>query len=478
MRRLLILFVSVILVYGCIPIEDKINPKVQGLDIAGTYFYQDTIKFSVIFLDNNGLDSGSLLINKFPIETATEAAWSHIDTFEISGRRVEPSFEIVVPEYKELGTYLITVYGFDEGGNPDTVKRFFDLKGDETAPEINELKIGLEQDSEGNYKACRSTVIDVDGFASDNLNVNKVGFSWGGSKANLAFYSGDSIGLASVFDNKLIVPKNLPSDTLINLNIIAVDSFDNVGVKTIPIKIDCDDIAPSFSLVKSQPRVNINNRTFVTEGNQFTIEEIYVSDNRFTKSVSVYFNKLGEELSLYDEAELNTAETTELSQLLDLEFEIPASANIGDIYEVSLLASDSSGNNSELFVVQTIVIEDKAPLITITDTYINDVDTGFLLSGYTSIKAGEYVTFKGKVEEEFKLDLLQIYWFNERETPQVYLERNIFFSLPLNLASYHDQSSFAIPQSAVAGETYELKIYVVDSKGQEAEVVYKFVVVD
>ncbi|MBX2844213.1 MAG: hypothetical protein KTR26_20775 [Flammeovirgaceae bacterium] len=459
---------------SCIPIEDKIGPKVNDFDIQNTYFYQDTIDFSVIFTDNSGLDSGSIVIERISTVTPGPEAWFFLDTFNIRGRRIEPNFKIVVPEYKEVGEYTLTVFGYDEGGNPDTVRRIFNLQPDISSPVFDSLFIGLDKINDSTYLACRSSVINISGNVKDNLKLNRVGFSMNNGKENLSVNATDSLDLATLFRNQVNIPPDTQDSTVINLNIIAVDTFENRSIKTFKILVDCDDQSPKIEVIKSTPKLNAFNRVFVTQGGRFKIPELNIKDNRFISEATVYYNLQSDPLTLFGTTKINSSGPVNLNDFIKLEFDIPSSAPIGEVREVSIMAEDSIGNESEIAKITINVIEDESPLIIITDTYINNSAVAFDQVGYTPIKPGDFVTFDGKVEELNFLKSLQIYWSDELSVEDPQVNEVNFLQLPLNLSEYHNLFSFVIPDNALVGTKFKLVIVATDSKNQETKMIYLF----
>ncbi|WP_020532439.1 hypothetical protein [Flexithrix dorotheae] len=468
------LFLVFLAISSCIPIEDKVGPRVNDFDIQATYFYQDTIDFSVIFTDNSGLDSGSIVIDRIPTVTPGPNAWFYLDTFDIRGRRIEPNFKIVVPEYKEVGEYILTVFGYDEGGNPDTVRRIFNLQSDNSFPVFDSLLIGLTQLNDSTYIACRSSIINISGNVKDNLKLNRVGFSMNNGKENLSVNSTDSLDLATLFGNQVNIPPDTQDSTIINLHIIAVDTFENRSVKTFKILVDCDDQSPKIEVIKSNPKLNSFNRVFVTQGGKLKIPELKIEDNRFISEASVYYNLQAEPLSLFGSTNINSSDPVNLNDFINLEFDVPLSAPIGEVREVSIMAKDSIGNESEITKIIINVIEDEPPLIIITDTYISNSAVAFNDTGYTPIKPGDFVTFDGKVEELNFLKSLKIYWSEESSVEAPLVNEVNFLQLPINLSEYHNLFSFVVPDNASLGTKFKLEIVPTDSKNQETKKVYLF----
>jgi hypothetical protein len=473
-------FVSVtILIQSCIPIEDKIGPQVNPFDIQNTYFYQDTINFSVIFTDNSGLDSGSLVIEKLNVsETSGPDAWFYLDTFDIRGRRIAPNFSIQVPEYKETGDYLITVFGFDEGGNPDTVKRIFALEADGKAPIFKGLDISLDSLANGVYTACRSEVVNFKGYVTDNLKINQIGFRFSNAQSAMGFYSTDSVTFSDIFQDFVRIPPDTPDSTLLTLEISAVDTFKNTTTQTFDILVACDDRPPTFSIAQSRPIISQNNRVKVTQGGTLSISEMFVLENDKLKYTTIYYNKNTEALTELVFIDLSsTSGDVLLNDFTTLDFEIPFTDKPGEIREITFVATDINGNQSELYKVYIDIIIDAPPVLILTNTYINNVETAFSEVNYVPVKAGDVLSFAGKVEELNKLDLLEMYWYEESLLPNISVSATSFISLPLNLTDYFNADTFTMPTNAFQDTNYLLIIRVVDSKGQETLKKYLFTVI-
>jgi|GEM_PF-6539089 len=457
------------LLQACIPIEDKIGPQVNDFEIRETYYYQDTINFSVIFTDNSGLDSGSLIIEKLDqFEDQNSNAWFYLDTFNIRGRRIAPDFSIKIPEYKETGDYLITVFGFDEGGNPDTVKRVFTLEADASAPVFKNVSISLDAVNDSLYTACRSEVIRFDGYVTDNLKINQIGFGFSNTRDNTVFFSTDSVNIEDVLQDFVRIPPDTQDSTLITLEILAIDTFQNVGSKKYNILVACDDRPPTFNILKSSPSININNRVKVTQGGSLSINEMFIIENTNLRNVIVYYNKNNEILSELDNIDLRgTTGDVRLNDFIPLNFDIPLTDNPGEIREITFVATDESGNQSELYKVYIDVIPDNPPDLILTNTYINRIDNTFSEVSYIQVQAGDVISFAGKVEELNRLDLLEFYWYDESLLPALVNRFNTFPELPLNLVDYIEDDSFKVPENALSGTNYVLTIRAVDTQGQE-----------
>lgn len=468
-KYFLYFFILSMLIQACIPIEDKIGPQVNPFEIRDTYFYQDTINFSVIFTDNSGLDSGSLVIEKLDeFEDPSSNAWFYLDTFDIRGRRIAPDFSIKIPEYKETGDYLITVFGFDEGGNPDTVKRAFKLEADASAPVFKNVTISLEAVNDSLYTACRSEVIRFNGYVTDNLKINQIGFGFSNTRENTVFLSTDSVNIGSVFQDFVRIPPDTQDSTLLTLEILAVDTFQNISSKAYKILVACDDRPPTFNILQSSPSINTSNRVKVTQGGRLKIDEMFIRENGNLRNVIIYYNKLNESLSEIDNIDLRgTTGTVKLNDFLPLDFEVPTTDNPGEIREITFVATDDSGNQSELYKVFIDVIPDNPPELILTNTYINRIDNTFSEVNYIQVRAGDVISFAGKVEELNRLDLLEFYWYNESLLPTLVNDFNTFTELPINLMDYIEDDSFTIPEDAVSGTNYVLIIRAVDTQGQE-----------
>jgi len=469
-----ILIVSLLLAFGCIPIEDKINPEISVGELRPIYYYQDTLHFSLFLFDNSNTDSVHLTIGKMGVEVDGLPPWEYADSMRVEGRRVEPSFEIVVPEYKQTGNYLLTAYGFDEGGNVDTLQRLFQLEADNTPPVFESLTLGLQQNAEGQYIACRSEVLSIRGGVADNLHLKRLGFSLGEAAGNLIRVAADSMSIGQFLSDKVSIPTNIPDGSLLNFTIIAEDTFQNRSSHTFPILVNCDDRSPELTYMSSTPKLNNNFRASLRKGQVWQLSELMVADNRQVTSVSVFFNKKGRNLQPFAELQTESAGPFNLADSLPLNFTIPDNAFAGEIYEVSISAQDSAGNISPFFRAELQVVEDLPPSIIVTDTYRNEEWLRFAEDDYVAVRRGDYLSFDGKIDEDFQLVWLRYYWHQEGNTPEPHLEQSNFTQYPINLRNTYPEKAFRVPTNATLGSRWLLKIEAWDGQNQSVSRVYRF----
>jgi hypothetical protein len=465
-------------IISCIPIEDKINPAVGLVDLQSTYYYQDTIKIKTIFTDNNGMASGKITISRYPVADATGEAWVYADSFDLQGRRIEPEWDIVVPAYKQVGSYLLTLTGFDEGKNPDTLQRVFQIRADTQVPVFHETSIGLSTISDTLFLACRSEVVPIAGGVSDNLKISKIGYAWGNIQPTFLATSTDSLGLAALYRGNIVVPSNAKDGDLLSLQLVAVDTFGNSSTKKYKIKIDCDDQAPTVRVMKTTPSLSANRRVFVPEGGGFSIDRALAWDNRQIASATAYFQPSSSPLAVYASTEVGKSDTVNLADYLPLSFSLPTGAVPGEIYQITLRATDTLGNTSLDETFDVVVLEDAPPIVTVTDTYINGSPVAFSQnsSSPTMIAPKDVLTFSGKVEDQIGLETISFDWFNSAASPvTVKIYKDLQTKL-VSLSNLHNTSTFVVPSMVTEGARYTLTIHVWDTKAQETKVVYYFIV--
>jgi len=459
---------------ACIPIEDKINPEVEGLlSLRETYFYQDTLAFTAVFLDNSGMDSGSFQVEKTGIEASGAPPWQYRESFDMEGRRVEPAFSVTVPEYVQTGEYLLTVFGFDQAGNTDTLQRAFAVEADNRLPVFHQAGISLKLQADSLYHACRGEIIAIRGGVSDNLKISLAGFRLGDGNENLLATSADSVDLGGLLQNGVQVPPNIADGTLLELLIIAEDTFRNRGTLSFPVLVDCDDQPPMLALTASVPEV-VQRPVAVPKGGLFRVTSFSVTDNRFLQHAEVYFNPAGEPLRPYQQVPLQTAEAVNLAEVTSLDFAIPDDVVSGQLFDLNINATDSAGNVSPFWRLQLMAVDDLPPNILLTDLYINRQRVQFSAEEALPVNPGDIITFDGRADDRFSLDYVKMWWQPEAAPADLVVEASGFEQLPVNLADLHSYGTFRIPGSARPGQVYLLKLQATDGKEQAASVVYRF----
>jgi len=463
-------------IYACIPIEDVVPPQIGnfGLEENTIYYYQDTIKFEVVYIDNALLDSIVITVSKSATELSTPNDWDTTMIFAgVQGRRYEREEQLVVPKFKTPGRYDMNITVFDQGGNNASSTRSFLLQQDITLPVFHDLQISLPQQNDGSYQACRSEIVGIQGGVSDNLSVSRIGFEFGAQQSDAVAVSADSLDISNFFGSSVVVPSNVPNGNSITLTIFAVDTFQNRIEQDFIINIACDDEPPVVNIAKTTPSLNANLATNVAQGARFTIDSLVVSDNEFLRSATIYFNTEGEALKELYQIPLNTSRPVDLADSVNLVFNIGQDEAIGLTRVITIAAVDSSGNEIPPVEIRFSVIEDVAPVILITNTYINRVETTWSTTEATSLNTGDVVNFDGKVEELNRLTNLIALW-GEENAPNTVINLTEFASLPVNLAGIQDERTFRVPNNAEIGSVYILSLSAVDSRGQETSVRYRF----
>lgn len=476
-KKLLVpLGIFYIVIYSCIPIEDVVPPQIDSFTLQedAIYYYQDTLSFDVVYRDNALLDSGIIRVKKSETELSTPNDWDTIISLELVGRRLERGFSIRVPEFKTPGRYNVELVIFDQGKNSTSSTRSFLLEQDNTNPVFNGLKIDLEQGRDGTFQACRSEIIGIEGGVSDNLSVSRIGFQLSSGQNDAVAVSADSLAVGSFFGSSVVVPSNVPNGELLTLTVFAIDTFQNRVEQDFIINVACDDEPPQITIAQTSPSLNANSFANVAQGTRFSIDSLVISDNEYLSTARVFFNTQGEPLTELYNRELNTSNPVDLSDSVNLVFEIPDDAAIGLTREITIVATDSSGNRTPNPTVITFsVIEDVAPVILITNTYINRVETSWSTTDTTPLSIGDEINFDGKVEELNRLSNLTVFW-GEESNPTAVINLKEFSSLPLNLSSIQDTRTFRVPNNAEPDSIFLLRIVATDSRNQSTEVSYRF----
>ncbi len=474
------LFTLLALANGCIPIEDRIDPLVEGTQVREVYFYNDTIQLSVSFSDNNQLDTGFVSIERLQGQPPSiYPPWSENIGVSLRGRRLDKDFTIAVPPFVAPGEYTLIISGRDVGGNQVTQTSNFFVQQDNIPPVFHNLAIGLSEGPDGVYQACRSEVIRITGGVSDNLSVVRLGFQLGTVSQGVLSVSADSLSVGDSFGNQVLVPPGIDNGTLLELTVFAIDTFNNRTEARFNIRVDCDDRPPVIFVGSTSPQAD-NGRVQVVQGMDFRINNAVVTDDRLVANVKVYYNLLGANPVLRHEISPGTA-SVNLHEAVDLVFPIPVETPIGQIFELTILATDSEGNTSLPFIITVTVVEDGPPVIVVTNTYINGIDTPLSPGTLNRIARRQSFTLDGKVEEQLALTLFRLAWGPESEVNQgrgQISEFREFESLPLNLIDYFSANSFIVPPTAVIGSVYVLDIRAVDSRNQTTTLRYRFEVTE
>ncbi len=464
-------------IYSCIPIDDVIPPNIDAFSLEenSIYFYKDTISFDVVYTDNVLLDSGVIQISKAPEEVPTENDWdTTIVLNQLQGRRLERVYSVKVPEYKSPGRYIVSITVFDRDGNQNVQTRSFFVQQDQTFPVFSNVTLGLSQRADGAFEACRSTIVPISGLVTDNLSVNRLGFALSSGQQDAVAVLGDSLELSEFFGSSVLIPSDVVNGTALTLTIFAIDTFQNRVEQDFIINIACDDVLPEIVFVQATPELNTENFTNVAQGGRFSIDSVLVSDNEFLKEATVFFNSQGEALSELYTVSLNTTSAVDLADSVNLVFEIPDDAPIGQTRDISFIVTDSVGNSSPLTVVSYSVVEDLPPLVLITNTYIDLQERSWDINQPTTVQPGVSISFDGKVEELNALSNVVVEWGPEGNQ-QVVANITEFNSLPYNLAFIFEDVTLRIPNNAEG--LYRLTISATDTRQQSSEAVtYQFFV--
>ncbi|GAB4337904.1 MAG: hypothetical protein OHK0038_16410 [Flammeovirgaceae bacterium] len=464
-------------VMSCIPLEDIenpiVSPNIEDFPLQTTYFYSDTIKIKAIYTDNSLLDTIGVQIRKQNL-LPNEDPWNYFFVADISGRRYDALFEILVPNYKALGNYEIILFAKDGEGNFSSEVNNFTLEGDVRVPVISNLEIGLPKLND-QYVACRSTLIPVvSGTATDNIDIKRIEVSIDGVVSSKAV-SGSFINIASIlaeFANNLKIPPQAANGSIVNFTISVVDGSGNKASKNFEILIDCDDQAPTLEFVSSEPIIDDLRQVSVIQGTDFEILEIIAQDNSFLDSAFVYFYPSIEEPILIDSVALNTANPVNLADVMDLVFSIPVNDPVGKKYDIVLVVTDTTGRSAD-YKIQLTVLEDKAPSIFVGPTYIRNITTKFSedVNAPLIIKVGDFITFDGRVEEDNEISNFVIKWGDK-----VVVDTSNLSTKVLNLSDFNDETSCIVTRDTPLDTKIVLYISVTDNRRRKVEKNYYFIV--
>jgi hypothetical protein len=467
--------------WSCIPIEDRFNPNSSEFDVLDIFHVQDTFKFDIIFTDNAELDKAFIRITQ---ETGVfPATWQVTDSVILAGRRFEYLYDTFIPLQANEGRYKIEILILDVGGNSKTITDLFEVQGDVRSPVFSiEVDIlNMEKDAEERYVACRLQVPDLDGYVVDNIELAKIEAQIEGfPKVTRVLTSGiDSVSLRGFFGSDLRVPDNVEDREELNLTITATDIDGNVSSRTLKLIVDCDDQIPTIEVLQTIPEINSTNKISVIRGEEFIVTSAKIRDNRFVKDFFVLFGERDAAKDTVLTQAIDIADSIAIEDVLgEVAVLIPEEALVGSKYDFVLLATDTSQNVSEPFLIEISVAQDEAPRIIVSNTLIDNLDTLLTkgVTGQNPIKAGQEFRIEGKVEDDLGLSYYRIFWGIEGREARVVDLDNTELSLPFNFADTRSINEFIVPQDARVGDIYKLSIKVKDLRNEEIETVFRFVI--
>ena len=514
MKRTQILLLCFIMVWSCIPIVDKIAPSIQDFNnLSLTYRVQDTIRLFLTYRDNDRLDSVSISIRRQVPPSGNP--WVYFSKRAIRGRRFEDTIRIPIRRDAPLGIYDLDVRVKDfaklSSVPLDTV---FELLGDNRAPVISRFSIlstGVgsipQTDLQGRFVTCRSSVIRMGGFVTDNIRVREVRATLSDITANPAVTlistsrsnatGRDTVNLLGLFDNEIRIPNTTANGRILQLAISAVDLDGN---QSTPIRtnfiVNCDDQPPAFALRQTSPafitRGDVNEVSLI-EGSTFRVLDATASDESGLGSIAVSFNELNQPRNIVFQRNFaGTITRLRIDSLLATTpnlFQLPANAAPGAIYEIIFTIRDRSGNEAVTppplrFLIT--VIRDEPPIFSPPTliTYIDSKEVRLIPSlsatniNINQIARGQTLQIEGKIEEDRALEYIRVFWGPTGQETQLVDLKTADITLPFDFASLAARTgragnTFAVPDTRV-GSSYSLIIRAKDLKNPEIVLRYVF----
>jgi hypothetical protein len=289
----------------------------------------------------------------------------------------------------------------------------------------------------------------------------------------------DSVDLASVFGNSIIIPTNVANGTTLPLQLQATDIEGNVSqVAAIDILVECDDNIPVINLLITDPALNAAGLVEVIQGQELFITGGVITDDDELDSLFIYFVDGNTETLLVEE-DISGNTTANLATLFgDISVPIPTTTRVGDSYEIVVLATDISGNESVAYIADILITRNAPPQILVANTYINDIETNFSLTNANAIPAGSTVRVEGKIEEDVALEYYKITWGIEgqEETIVDLNQIDLEDELPFNFTNPIAENDFTTDENARIGTRYVLTFFVKDTLNGEVQLKYTFVI--
>jgi hypothetical protein len=476
---LFLLFVSLVIGFSrCVPIEDLAQPLIGEFALQNEYNVSDTIRLQAILSDNFGINTVQIDIN--PVESLSRP-WMYTKSRDNVGARVLNLDESkVIPSNISLGQYELTLTIVDISGLEKTISKRFIVSGDVSEPTFSDVILPeLELIGDNLYQGCRSDFIQIAGTARDNVGLSQIRAQFGNFPPIVLDVDGaDSVDLASVFGNLLIIPANVDNGTTLPLQLQATDIEGNVSrIAAINILVKCDDAIPIINSLITDP-LNVDGLIEVIQGERLFIIGGEVIDDDELDSIFIYFVNGNTEIILLEQ-DISGSSTVNLANVFgDIGVPIPSTARVGSRYEIVVLATDISGNESEAYVADILITRNAPPQILVANTYINDVETNFSLTTSNSISAGSIIRVEGKVEEDVALEYYRITWGIEgQEETIVDLNRiDLEDELPFNFINPASENQFTTGTNARVGTRYILTFFVKDTLNLEVQLRYVFVI--
>jgi hypothetical protein len=478
--RFFYIAISIAIVFlskSCIPIEDRLIPRIEPEEpILKYYFWQDTIFFNAVMSDNDRIDEVFVEITP----ENPESTWSYRESFKGNGRRYDFKFRKVIPLNVLPGTYDVKITCSDRAKNRNRYSYQIEILGDIRAPQFSNLRpVNLRRLTDGRYQGCRSQVILFEGSVKDNAGLGSLTVEFEGYPRIIYNLNGlDSVNIGRLVAQDIRIPQNAADGSELKLNFICTDKDGNVSRRTFTILVDCDDVPPVLRVVRTSPMYD-GNRVTVIQGTDFIIKEATASDNRFIKDFVIIFNKRGAARDTIFRENVERPLSANLSEIFgDIAVPMPSSANPGDRYDLYMFVRDSTGLSSNVFYLEVITGRDEPPLILITNTEINDIETTWSTTSPTNVRQGDRLRFDGKILEDVALEYLKIS-FGISANPELVVdlrENDLKGKLPFNFADVISKNVFDIPQRSTTPpyDTYSLIIETKDKKNPAVRRTYQF----
>jgi len=485
MKTLSYIFVAFFLAIACIPIEDKLNPKLEKIDfgrISKTYQIQDTLIVKISYRDNQQLDC--LIINIRPIQANLSNAWQPSRVVQLEGKGsifYTKDFKFIIPTNAPQGFYTLTTrfYDFSKNASMESTDSF-EVIGDKKSPVIEGFEvteIPKKANSE-DFLACRNDVLVLNGKISDNIGLSLVEVS---SVPNIVASSrsinATNVSLSQLFGRDLKINSNAADGTVATVTVRVQDASGNDVRKSFKVEVNCDDQAPQVLAVSTSPSIEENNEVRIVEGGSLKILQGTISDNRLLQEYSIRFNLVNALPNIVLQRNNLQVKTVNLADALkDIEFKLPSTAKAGDNYEWVLLAKDTSNKiNNPPFRLLIAVQRDAQPKIFVTNRYINGTE---VTADTVSIKATQVLRIEGKIDDDSPLSYLRILWGQQgRQQTILNLEGSKITTLPFDFSDPLATKLFVVPANAQVDSLYVLTILVKDFSNTEVQRSFYFKVV-
>jgi hypothetical protein len=482
-----------LLVGSCVPIEDRFDPIISPFAIEDLYFLSDTIYITANVTDNAGLDRVEVEIR--PRERGA-VGWQELVVVEnIRSRRYLIDTFFVVPVDAELRPYELSITATDLSGRIVNARRLFNLMGDTRAPRFLGVEISnLEADAQGVYEACRLNTLLLRGYVKDNVGITEVRAQLDNFPPVVRVVNGqDSVSLAELFTDRLIIPDAVTNGTLLRLRIQAKDTDNNIA--TLPdllIRVDCDDVVPTLEVRRTNPEVGNNNTVNIIEGRYFDIVDAIANDEvGRLDSLFIFLNRVNASPNLIQSLSLNgqEGETIALQTLFDqnrIRIQLPADARVGERFLLTLQVKDRAGNLSTPYQVTILVTKDQPPVITLSNIFILEnqrvVQNITNFNQEISLRSTQTVRIEGKILDDVGITQIEVRWGHAGAEEQIFVlqadELGIGDEFP-TVIDFSDErfiKNYAPESNLSAPTRYQLIISTQDTQDQLTRSTLRFLI--